>query len=101
MTDTQGSGYVNGSWKGGTEVWCNLEGRYVTVDADLSYLKDWTQTPQTDIYLCLMGIMGTKYEPQTALPAALTIEDEEQKVLDVYYAMASPEIGNMLNIKLR
>ena len=101
VTDSTGSGYVNGRWIGGAEVWCNLPGRYVTVDADLSYLNGWSQTTSTDIYLCLMGIMGTKYAPQNPLTTAVTVADDEQKVMDVYYARASPEVGNPLNIKLR
>ena len=43
-------------WKYGKEVWCNLEGQYTTIVADLSGL-----TGSYEMSLCNIGIMGTKY----------------------------------------
>ena len=41
-------------WNFGTEAWCNLEGRYVSLFADLTDAKgSW------DVSVCSLGIMGT------------------------------------------
>ena len=42
-------------WKNGKEVWCNLEGRYMHIVADLSHLAGTGY----DMELCSVGIMGT------------------------------------------
>ena len=43
----------------GKEVWCNKEGRYVFFEADLSYMLS---AQQSEMSLCSLGIMGTKYD---------------------------------------
>ena len=51
-------------WTYGIEVWCNMEGQYVHIVADLSHL-----TPPYTMSLCSVGIMGTSYtrdEPLTS-----------------------------------
>ena len=47
----------NDVWNYGKEVWCNLEGRYMHIIADLSHLAG--QGYSMD--LCSIGIMGTQY----------------------------------------
>ena len=50
-------------WNYGRENWCNLQGRYTTIVADLSQL-----TGSYEMSLCNVAIMGTKYKPSTANP---------------------------------
>ena len=47
------------AWTYGKEVWCNLEGRYMHIIADLSHLFN-TYSSYT-MSLCQLGIMGTEY----------------------------------------
>ena len=42
-------------WNYGKEVWCNLEGRYMHIVADLSHLAGSSYSME----LCSVGIMGT------------------------------------------
>ena len=44
-------------WNFGKEIWCNMEGQYTTIVADLT-----TLTGAYEMSLCNVGIMGTKYE---------------------------------------
>lgn len=46
-------------FKLGKEIWCNLEGRYVTVVADLTSLSSINYN---ELALCSFGLMGTKYQ---------------------------------------
>ena len=44
----------------GLEQWCNMEGRYVTFEADMSsFGTSW------DVSVCNIGIFGTVYERST------------------------------------
>ena len=63
-----GSTYEN-VWNFGKEVWCNLEGRYMHIVADLNHLagQGYTMT------LCSIGIMGTQYVRDQTLPETLEI----------------------------
>ena len=45
-------------WTFGIEKWCNMEGQYVHIIADLSHLAN---TPYI-MSLCSVGIMGTSFE---------------------------------------
>ena len=56
-------------WNYGVEVWCNLEGRYVTLVADLANLKG-TSYEQS---LCSFGIMGVKYVRDAPVPKLVVI----------------------------
>ena len=58
-------GYV---WTYGIEVWCNLEGQYVHIVADLSHL-----VPPYTMSLCSIGIMGTSFVRDEPLPASIEI----------------------------
>ena len=44
-------------WNYGKEVWCNLEGQYVTLVADLSALS--ALNPNYIVSICNFGVMGT------------------------------------------
>ena len=44
-------------WNFGKEVWCNLEGRYMHIVADVSHLATLGYMQR----ICSLGIMGTKY----------------------------------------
>ena len=50
-------------WTYGIEVWCNLEGQYVHIVADLSHL-----VPPYTMSLCSVGIMGTSFERIKPVP---------------------------------
>ena len=56
-------GYV---WTYGVEAWCNLEGQYLHIVADLSHL-----TGSYTMSLCSLGIMGASYIRDEPLPATL------------------------------
>lgn len=89
-----------GENKLGKEIWCNLEGQYVTFEADLTHLSGFGY----DISLCNLGIMGTKYELVPAagtMPTAETVAIGETKTIDIPRVTSGYEIGNTLNIKLR
>ena len=51
--------YEAESWTFGKEVWCNLEGRYMFLIADLSQLIG--PYSSYEMSLCQLGIMGTEY----------------------------------------
>ena len=61
-------------WKYGEEVWCNKQGRYTTIVADLIRLAD----KDYEMSLCHLGIMGTQYERTTAIETqvSMLIDDE-------------------------
>jgi hypothetical protein len=65
-------------WKYGKEIWCNLEGRYTHIVADLSGLRG-----SYEMSLCHLGIMGTEYIRSTPLPASLDISASSSTILDV------------------
>ena len=45
----------NNLWNYGQEAWCNLEGRYIHIVADLNHLVGTGYSME----LCSVGIMGT------------------------------------------
>ena len=59
-------------WNYGSEVWCNLEGQYVTIVVDASNDgKDYDS-----IAICSLGIMGTEYGRDEAetVPSSVTVK---------------------------
>ena len=55
-------------WTYGIEVWCNLEGQYVHIVADLSHLGgSYTMS------LCSVGIMGASFVRDEPLPESIEI----------------------------
>lgn len=59
----------NNIWNYGRETWCNLEGRYLHIIADLSHLAGEGYNMQ----LCSVGIMGTQYIRATPVPDNFTV----------------------------
>ena len=57
---TEGGGVPASVWTYGKEVWCNLEGQYVHIVADLSHLMP-TYASYT-MSLCSVGIMGASFK---------------------------------------
>ena len=53
-------------WTFGKEIWCNLEGQYMHLVADMT-----VRPTDYEASICALGIMGTKYE----LPAGASIDD--------------------------
>ena len=43
-------------WNYGAEIWCNLEGQYTTIVADLTDLSG-----AYEMSICNLGVMGTQY----------------------------------------
>ena len=46
-------------WNYGAEIWCNLEGQYVTMVADLAHLSTY------EMSICSLGVMGAEYVRDT------------------------------------
>ena len=85
-------------WMYGKEAWCNLQGRYTQFVFDLS---DRTAEDAYEISICSLGVLGTRYEREIALPTTLqgtvgnTYEILIAPILSVY------TIGNVLDVKVR
>ena len=56
------------TWGSGKEVWCNMEGNYVHLVADMSHLPTW------NVSLCALGVMGTEYTRSSHLSTVITVE---------------------------
>ena len=74
-TTSHSPGYV---WTYGIEVWCNMEGQYVHIVADLSHL-----TPPYTMSLCSVGIMGTSYTRDEPLPYFFELYQGQSKSISV------------------
>ena len=48
-------------WNYGIEIWCNLEGQYVTMVADLAHLTGSVY----EMSICSLGVMGAEYVRDT------------------------------------
>ena len=48
---------VTDLWNYGIEKWCNMEGQYMTVVADLAHLRGQTY----EMSICSIGVMGVEY----------------------------------------
>ena len=55
-----------------------MEGQYLTIISDLSHL-----TPPYEMSLCSVGVMGTSYVRDTALPDTISVAQGEETVLKV------------------
>ena len=59
-TDPNSKTFINSVakdvWNGGTEIWCNMQGRYTHIVANLAHM-----TPPYTMSLCNIGIMGARY----------------------------------------
>ena len=103
------SGYQappEGMWKFGHEAWCNMEGRYLTIVADLSSQAGKTSTLAPRGYemsLCHLGLFGALYKRTTPVPSSLEVLIGSPATLDVekITADATTPITNTLDITLR
>ena len=91
--DSRAPGYV---WTYGIEVWCNLEGQYVHIVADLSHLTG----PYT-MSLCSVGIMGTSFERNEPLPNHIELAQGESIEIPVPYIFDEHGISTEQIINLR
>ena len=80
----------NNIWNYGKEVWCNLEGRFMHIVADLSHLSALSYTME----LCSVGIMGTKYTRDQTLPETLEIQSDGITTLTITNIYSAMPIGN-------
>ena len=87
----------NDVWKHGKEVWCNLEGRYMHIIADLNHLAGDAYVME----LCSVGIMGTQYVRDQTLPETLDIQKDGPTSLTISHIYSKIAIGNLLNINVR
>ena len=87
----------NNVWNYGKEIWCNLEGRYMHIVADLSHLAGQHYSME----LCSIGIMGTQYIRDETLPETIEIDSEGLMTLTIPNIYSAMSIGNQLDIKLR
>ena len=58
-----GHGVSGDLWNYGIEIWCNLEGQYVTMVADLAHLSGQVY----EMSICSLGVMGAEYDRASAL----------------------------------
>ena len=95
------TGQIDLSGTYGTEVWCNKEGRNVSVRADLKDLR-----APFEVSICSVGIYGTYYERSKPLFSHGSNElyfmtYDEPYTFDVEHIQSRLAIGNTLNIKIR
>ena len=51
-------------WNYGIEIWCNIQGQFATMVADLAHLNGLTY----EMSICSLGVMGTEYDRTSTLP---------------------------------
>ena len=83
-------------WTYGIEEWCNLEGQYVHIVADLSHLSG----PYT-MSLCSVGIMGTSFERIEPLPNHIELAQGESIEIPVPHIFDEHGISSEQRINLR
>ena len=83
-------------WKYGVEEWCNMEGRYVFIVADLSHVK----TPYT-MSVCTIAIFGSGYRREEPLPTSLELTEGETMTLTVPHINTEYDTGVRHVIQLR
>jgi len=93
-------------WKFGHEAWCNLKGRYVTIEADLSHLAGQTSTEAPNGYemsICSLGLFGTRYKRLTEVPSSFEVLKGATKTLSIERVAADEKfkITNKIDINLR
>ena len=88
---------IGDMWNYGVEAWCNMEGQYVTIVADLANLsgKPYLMT------ICSLGIMGVEYVRQTPIPTTVDIVEQSEKTLLIENISPAQKIGNLLDIQIR
>ena len=101
MTNDAGinSGSDGSGWKFGSEVWCNLEGRYTHIIID--DLSPALISLYYEMTICSLGIMGTKYVRITDPITEIIIIKGDIFSFDVAYIYSAVSIGTDLTINLR
>ena len=64
-------------WNYGAEIWCNLEGQYITMVADLAHLNSQTY----EMSICSLGVMGAKYDRATPLQTIFNVQYKETQTI--------------------
>jgi len=105
---TKGGG---NTWKFGLEVWCNMEGRYMFIVADLNHLANRVSGTSGlkgssggyEISLCHLAIFGTKYERKSPVPSLIEVFIGILYTLTVEKIQADTTlpIANTLDIRLK
>ena len=99
FTDDTGTTQTNAQvWNYGKEIWCNMEGRYMSIVADLTSLSSESSY---EMSLCSVGILGTKYSRATTLPTPVIQSSDTYEVFTIDAITADPAIGNTLDIAIR
>ena len=95
---SQGTGMV---WPYGAENWCNLEGTYLHIVADLSHLMSSIGSINQSI--CTVGVFGTRYVrgDGDAVPSSLEVASGTSKTLSIAHIHSELTIGTTLDINLR
>ena len=55
-------------WRYGKEAWCNLEGRYIHIVANLKHL-----VAPYEMTICTFAVFGTQYGRNSTVPTSLEI----------------------------
>ena len=84
-------------WTFGIEKWCNMEGQYVHIVADLSHLVTTTY----EMSLCSVGIMGTSFERSEPVPNHTELTQGESNEIPVPHIFDEYRISTGLRINLR
>ena len=88
-------------WKYGVEVFCNKQGRYTTIVADLNSIVNRNPSAQYEVSLCHLGIMGTQYERSAPVETDVSLLIDDEYTILVQPISAKITIGNTLDINLR
>ena len=81
-------------WRYGFEAWCNLEGQYLHIVADLRELKGRAY----EMSICSLGIMGMDYGRDNKLQEIVDVLPGNEISFEVEKIRALFPIGNHLNI---
>ena len=84
-------------WRYGFEAWCNLEGQYLHIVADLRELR----SKEYEVSICSLGVMGTRYGRETQIDKQVTVLPGGSATFKVEKIEALIPIGNVLDIQLR
>ena len=66
-------------WNYGAEIWCNLEGQYVTMVADLADLTGQVY----EMSICSLGVMGAEYVRDSEVPQVIEIKNNELRIIAI------------------
>ena len=56
-------------WNYGAEIWCNLEGQYISIVADLTDLSG-----VYEMSICNLGVMGTEYDRDSIVQTSISLK---------------------------